>query len=96
MITIDLLCFECQARYVSTVSREEATYEARHDCPSCGKSNSVGRIPSAPTVLKASWPDGHKGSQDLKEAARLRVLAADMDSLDRQGVAKEISKLEKL
>lgn len=96
LITIDLLCFDCNARFIDTVPREEATYEARQDCPVCGKLT-LGRIPSAPTVLKASWPDGRrsKASQDLREAAKLKVLAADMDSLDRQGISKEISKLEK-
>lgn len=44
-------------------------------CPGCGEYRSVIRIPSAPTVLKASWPDGRKRPDSWyiqREAAKLR------------------------
>ena len=97
MITIDLLCESCGARAVATVPREEASYETRWQCEECLEPT-LKRIPSAPTVLKASWPDGYrsKHSQDLKEASQLEIAMADMPQDKRAGISREIRKLKEL
>ena len=96
LLSIDLYCPECNLKTWDTLPKSEATYEARWDCPSCGASQSVKRIPSAPMVAKASYPDGYKrkGFQDLKEAARLEVEKIGMPLAERAQVKSEIDRLE--
>lgn len=96
LISIDLWCPECNARTWATLSKAEATYEARWDCHDCGAAASLKRIPSAPMVAKASFPDGYKraGFQELKEANRLREEVSGFKVEDRIKVNKEIDRLE--
>jgi len=96
LISIDLYCPECNLKTWDTLPKSEATYENRWDCPSCGATQSVKRIPSAPMVAKASYPDGYKrrGFQDLKEAANLEVERMSMPLAERTQVKSEIDRLE--
>lgn len=90
----DAGCFYCHERWAMLTPREEATWEWRADCPSCGRAGKVGRIMSAPRVLKASWPDGHKRSDmaGLKEAAKLELA---LESADSETKAKEVKSLQR-
>lgn len=97
LLSIDLWCPECNSRTWATLSKAEATYEARWDCTDCGSPQSIKRIPSAPMVAKASFPDGYKraGFQELKEASNLRIdSSAGLSVEDRAKVNKEIDRLE--
>ena len=96
LISIDLYCPECNLKTWDTLPKPEATYENRWDCPSCGAKQSVKRIPSAPMVAKASYPDGYKrkGFQDLQEAARLEVEKINLPLEQRAQVKHEIDRLE--
>lgn len=96
-LTIDIWCEACNKRYVTTLLRAEATYENRWDCLDCHTERGVKRVPSAPMVAKASFPDGYKraGFQELKEASKLRVESSSGLSLeDTAKVNKEINRLE--
>jgi len=94
-ISIDLKCFNCEQYYVDTFDREEATYEARWECAECGEQD-VRRIPSAPNVMKASYPMGvkRKGFEDLLEANDIMTELAGMDSAQREIAQQEIDRLE--
>lgn len=96
LISIDLYCPECNTRSWDTVPKDTASYETRWDCPDCGAVASLKRIPSAPMVLKASFPSGYKrtGFQDLKEAAELRIDVAGIKPEDRDKINSEINRLE--
>lgn len=96
LISIDLLCELCNTRTPVTMRRSEATYENRWNCDSCREFNTVKRVPSAPMVAKASYPDGYKrkGFQDLKEAARLEVEKVNLPLEQRTQVKHEIDRLE--
>jgi transposase-like protein len=97
LLSIDLWCPECKARSWVTIPKTEASYEARWDCPDCGAAASLKRIPSAPMVAKASYPDGYKraGFQELKEASSLRVdSSAGLSAEDTVKVNREIDRLE--
>jgi hypothetical protein len=96
MITIDILCQECSAKYSLTIDREVSGYERLWDCARCG--GGAKRIPSSPTVLKASWPDGRRSaaSRDLQEAAKLELEKAVAPSEKRGEIQKTIDKLKKL
>lgn len=96
LISIDLYCPACNLKTWDTLPKAEATYENRWDCPSCGTSQSVKRIPSAPMVAKASYPDGYKrkGFQDLKEANYLRTEIAGLQFAERAKAESEINRLE--
>jgi hypothetical protein len=98
LISVDLWCEDCGHRYVVTISREEADYSNRWDCLSCRGEAKVKRIPSAPVVLKASWPDGRTNGtlKDLREATRLRMEAADAPPERKAEIEREASKLTKL
>lgn len=95
-ITIDMKCFECEQHYVNTLDRNEATYDQRWHCPECGHPDSVRRIPSAPTILRASYPMGtkRKGFEDLKEANELQVEISGLPLAEREKVQGEIDRLE--
>lgn len=90
----DAMCFECDQRYAMLTPRSEATYEWRGDCPSCGTQGRVQRVPSAPMVLAASWPDGHNRSDlaGLKEAAKLELALESADPETREKEVKSIQK----
>ena len=96
MLTIDLWCEHCGTRSIVTMLRAEATYEARWDCVECGGEQAVKRVPSAPMVAKASYPDGYKrkGFQELKEANHLRIEASNLKPSDQIKVTTEINRLE--
>lgn len=96
LLSIDLYCPECNQRSWDTLPKSEATYEARWDCPNCGASQSVKRIPSAPNVMRASFPSGYKraGFQEMKEAAALEVERMSMPTEQRAKVKSEIDRLE--
>ena len=96
LLSIDLYCPECNLKSWDTLPKSEATYEVRWDCPNCGASQSVKRIPSAPMVAKASYPDGHKrkGFQELKEANHLRTELAGLPGQERAKAEREIDRLE--
>jgi hypothetical protein len=96
LISIDLYCEHCSSRIAATVSRDNATYENRWDCPICSTENGMKRVPSAPMVAKASFPDGYKraGFQELKEANRLREDISGLKPEDRAKVTREIDRLE--
>lgn len=96
LISIDLYCPECNTRSWDTVPKTEASYETRWDCPDCGTVASLKRIPSAPRVAKASFPDGYKraGFQDLKEAAKLEIEKSSYRPEERGKIVSEINRLE--
>jgi len=96
LISVDLWCEVCSTRTITTLRRSEATYENRWNCDQCREFNTVKRVPSAPMVAKASYPDGYKrkGFQDLKEAARLEVEKIGMPATERSQVKSEIDRLE--
>jgi hypothetical protein len=79
------------------MERELATYENRFSCLQCGEPTAK-RVPSAPNVLKASWPMGRTSaaSQDLKEASRLRVEAASAPPEIKSQIEAEANRLSKL
>ena len=95
-LTVDLWCEACNKRYVTTLLRAEATYENRWDCSDCSGEQTVKRIPSAPMVAKASYPDGYKrkGFQELKEANHLRTELAGLPGQERAKAEREIDRLE--
>ena len=95
-LTIDLWCEACNKRYVTTLLRVEATYENRWDCPECSGEQTVKRIPSAPNVMRASYPTGYKraGFQEMKEAAALQVELAGLPGQERAKAEREIDRLE--
>lgn len=97
LISITLLCESCGSSYAETMERELATYENRFNCSHCGEPVAK-RIPSAPNVLKASWPMGRttSTSQDLKEASRLRVEAASAPPETKKQIEAEASRLTKV
>lgn len=96
-LTIDLWCEHCGTRSIATLLRTKATYENRWDCADCGAAASLKRVPSAPMVAKASYPDGYKraGFQELKEANHLRIEAVGLKPSDQSKVTTEINRLEK-
>jgi len=96
LLSIDLWCSECNLKSWDTLPKVEATYETRWDCPSCYEVASVRRIPSAPMVSKASYPDGYKrkGFQELKEASRLQAEIAGLRPAERAKAQGEIDRLE--
>jgi len=96
LISIDLYCPDCNTRSWDTVPRELANYEHRWDCPDCAASQSVRRIPSAPMVAKASYPDGYKrkGFAELLEASNLQSEISGLKGEDKVKMSNEIAKLE--
>lgn len=96
MISIDALCEECGCRYIYTLERNEATYEARWPCTACDSDESVKRVPSAPPILRASYHMGKKRPEleKLKQADSLREEISGLSNEDRVTVEKEINKLE--
>lgn len=96
LISIDLLCEKCGLRTVVTMPRSQATYENRWNCDDCREFNTVKRVPSAPLVAKASYPDGYKrkGFQELKEANHLRTELAGLPGEERAKAEREIDRLE--
>ncbi len=96
LISIDLYCPACNLKTWDTLPKVEATYDNRWDCPSCGASQSVKRIPSAPMVMKASYPSGTKrsGFQELKEANNLRAEISGLPPTERAKAESEINRLE--
>lgn len=94
-ISIDMKCFGCGEHYVDMFEREEATYEARWECPECGV-NDVRRIPSAPNIMKASYPMGTKrrGFEDLKEANEIMTELSGLSPVEREKAQGEIDRLE--
>jgi len=74
--------------------------EVPYICNSCGM-RTLFVIPSAPAIRtsdSASFLDGHKRKhmQDLKEAARLEVAAANAEGEEKAAIKKEIYRLTKL
>lgn len=96
LLSIDLYCPECNLKTWDTLPKAEASYEARWDCPSCGAGKSVKRIPSAPMVAKASYPDGYKrkGFAELLEASNLQSEISGLKGEDKIKMSTEIAKLE--
>ena len=95
-ISIDMKCDNCGEYYVNTLDRGEATYENRWHCIECGHKESVRRIPSAPAVMKASYPMGtkRKGFAELKEANDIMTELSGLSSEDREKAQTEIDRLE--
>jgi hypothetical protein len=96
VISIDIKCFDCEQYFVTTLDREEATWEARWDCPECGTEGNVRRVPSAPNVMRASYPMGVKrqGFSDLLEANDLHAEISGLPLAEREKVQGEIDRLE--
>lgn len=66
-------------------------------CPECGEAGRVIRVPSAPNILKASWPDGRKRPDSwyiAKEAASLRKQAFNRHPDKREELVGAARKLE--
>ena len=84
-------CEQCGNHWEAVVR-----YEDRDSPQACSECGSVGarHFPS-PTVLKASYPDGHrrKGWADMKEIARLKVEAAGARKEAKKDIVSEIRKL---
>jgi hypothetical protein len=64
-------------------------------CEICGAAVEVVQTMGAPTVLQASYPDGHKrpGFTEGREAAKLKVAMANLPLEKRGEIKKEIQKL---
>lgn len=90
----DAGCYACGHRWEMLTPKEDANWDWRTDCPVCGRLDTVGRVMSAPRVLKASWPDGHKRSDlaGLKEAAKLELALESTDSEAREKELKSMAK----
>lgn len=93
---IDFLCHNCNLRNEYLLER---TATEPFECPSC-REKTCYIVPSAPAIRtsdSATFLDGtkRKGFQELKEAARLEVLKANMDSpQERTLISNEINKLK--
>lgn len=96
LISVDLWCETCNTRTVTTMRRSEASYENRWNCDQCREFNTVKRVPSAPMVMKASYPSGTKrsGFQELKEANNLRAEISGLPPVERAKAESEINRLE--
>lgn len=72
-ISIDIRCMECSHLWNDLVLREEAGKIV--DCPEC-KQPAGRRTISAPRILKASYPDGHKraGWAEMREQEKLATI----------------------
>lgn len=86
-------CYRCDGCEVETV--EFYKFEERPvsiSCTSCGAS-SYYQI-ATPMILKASYPDGTKRFQDMKEAAKLNKESAGAAGQEtKKEIAREIRKL---
>ena len=92
LISCDYRCFECDHTYWETISRD-IMFSYSPECAQCGAE--MRRVPSGPRVMRKSYPDGStKRFTDMKEAARLRCDMADLPGDQREGIRKEIDKLE--
>lgn len=94
--TIDLQCDRCGV--VSVVVIDKADREKEHECPipECGGTGYA--VMGSPTVLKASFPDGHKrkGWSDLKTTVKLEREMAHMPSEKRAELKREVRKINRM
>jgi len=91
--SIDVKCQDCELVWNELVERElENT--AKFTCPNCGGLGK--KTVSAPTVLKATYPDGTKrdGFRDMKEALKLESEMYNKHYDKRKEYQDEIKKLK--
>lgn len=103
-IMIDVQCSRCLHKMERLVKRPEMDdiliCQQEEEGVIC--QGEVKRVPSAPAINtsdSASFLDGTDrgaGFNKAKEAAKLKVLAADLPHDKREAVQKEIRKLEKI
>ena len=92
-ISLDFLCKSCQHRTWETIPRDDA-FSYTPECPQC--SAQMIKVPSAPRVMRASYPDGTNRFADFKEAAKLESAMYDLPESERAGIKKEIKKIEEI
>jgi hypothetical protein len=83
---------ECGHEFDEVVKYGE--HEADRPCAECGSAAKY-RL-SAPMVLKASWPDGHRKKNDplyqaAKQTAKLKVQRAGAKEADKAKIDAEIA-----
>ena len=93
----DYSCNSCLHKFSESVKYEDRDKLGNIVCPVCSHLQ-VSRYFPAPTISKVSFPDGYKrpGWVDLKEAAKLEVAKANINSLkpgERSKISKEINRL---
>lgn len=102
LLSIDIGCGNCGHTWDALVERPapDVGEQVPHMiCPECAHCESD-RIPSAPTNLRASFPDGYRrgaGYEALKESARLKSERANRPNTDaaRADINAEITKVQK-
>ena len=96
-LSIDARCSECDSVFPALVDRDnpDEPVPCKY-CPGVGH-----RTISAPTVLKASWPDGYREKNHadfvrLKEASKLECELAKQDANRKAGDRKQLKELKEL
>lgn len=90
LISLDYLCPECRHRHWETVPRD-IQFSYTPECAQCGAE--MRRVPSAPRVMRASYPDGTNRFKDLKESIQLEMEMADLPATERSKIKQEIKQL---
>lgn len=93
----DWQCKDCEYKEEVFVDTSVLDWDSPRACLECG-TGEMHRVPSSPTVQKASFVDGtkRKGVADLKEAARLEVAKVAMPLSQRGDIEKEIKNLKRV
>lgn len=91
--TVDVMCKDCYVREEMILDMEDAEWDALYECKACG--GEAKRTISAPGILTSdsqSFLDGtvRPGFADLKEAAKLKVKAANARPAEKREIQKEI------
>jgi len=89
--TFEYVCEPCNVSWEELICVDER--DSPQYCPQCNAVHSYRKI-GAPTVLKASHPDGYsrgEGYAEMKKIAKLKVERANLPQGKRDDVNKEIS-----
>ena len=74
-ISLDFACSECGNIFNELIQRDQRE-GAVLDCPACLTEATCSETVSAPTVMRAAYPDGTNRFAGLKESRRLTQAAA--------------------
>lgn len=93
----DWQCEDCQHKEEVIVDVSEDGWDCAKACCECG-TGAMHRVPSLPTVQKASFVDGtkRKGSEDMKRVAQLEVQRANTPPAKRAEIDREIAARRKI
>lgn len=90
--SINIRCQECKHVWHDLIEREDENLED-FECPECGSLAGVKTL-SAPNVLRASYHDGKRRFDDLREINSLRKERADTKRSERTKINRELRKLK--